>query len=412
VQLRQQTRGFFERLVLWSRFPAIGKVFLIDWALMLDRGVWFGALWQLPKFWSVWAAFVGQKNQLNQLGNPAFVSKNERNFVQELELQVIEYLKKQLHAPSQISGYCTTGGTEANMFLLWLARSFFEKKSIQNMIVFGTALTHYSVTKAARILRVPFVAVAVSDNYTLSPVNLTRQFEVEYGRGVRGFAVVVTWGYSSTGGCDDWQKIEPVIRAFHQAYPDCQFFVWIDAAAQGLPLLYLSNSHTNPFKSPYVQGYVVDYHKFGGAPVGSGVVLYRKPLINLINTSISYLKETDATLLGSRSGSAVLAIWSSQQVYSKIYWQHQFQRQLEMKQQWLQKMKLKHPKLSAVTHSKTLSLGLRITDGFKRLSSETELEYALLPIAIELMQQDHDGLKKQVLRHYKLHFTDQTLPVL
>lgn len=412
IQFKHWLRKKLEYLSAQTAVPGVVRVTLIDWALWLDRGTWFGSLWQLPKFWALWLGNVAQKHQLNQLGNPDFIPEEKQNFMQRLEHSVIAHLRQQLHAPAGIGGYCTVGGSEANTFLLWSARSQFEHQSVEKVVVLGTALTHYSVTKAARILQLPFVTVAVANDYTFSPEALEAELMVQYHKGVRGFAMVVTWGYSSTGGCDDWKKLEKVLKKFQKTHLQTHFFVWIDAAAQGLPLLYLSAEHKHPFRSAYVQGYVVDYHKFGGAPMGSGVVLYRKKVSRHIVRAIPYLKEVDATLLGSRSGSAVLAIWACQQLYSQKYWHARFTRQLMLKKSWITVMVNNHPKAQFVTHSSSLTLGLCIDENFKRLSSATESEYALHPTIFDLMMYQSGTLKKQVFKHYKLHFKDTVVPIL
>jgi|GEM_PF-6777006 len=411
--LRQELRIVLESLVLKQATPAAIKPWLLDLALNLDQGNWFGSLWQRPNYLSRVGFQIGLKYQVNHLGNVFNLTNDARSVTQKIEFQVIEYLKNQLHSPKSIQGYCASGGTESNLYLMWLAKNWFAKTPQTPPVVLVTDLTHYSATKAARIVGLKTVKVALDEvELTMSPAGLELQLEKLVKAGQRAFALVLTWGYSSTGGCDNWQKIEPTLKAWGSKYPDIRFFVWIDASAQGLPLLYLSKLHAEPFKSKLIQGYVIDYHKLGLTPLQTGVVLYQAKLAKLITQPISYLAELDSTISGSRMGASAISIWLGNQSVSIGKWRKYYSKLILAKNNWLKLMLNKHPNLEIITHPEVLTAALIVSKAFPRLSKATESFYGLKLIEAEVQINSGLGVKTKRLRYYKVHFLNFNLPIL
>ena len=51
-------------------------------------------------------------------------------------------------------------------------------------------------------------------------------------------------------------------------------------------------------------------HKMVGTPMPCGVLVARRPHVERVASAVSYLRSNDTTLMGSRNGHAVLAIWN------------------------------------------------------------------------------------------------------
>jgi histidine decarboxylase len=51
-------------------------------------------------------------------------------------------------------------------------------------------------------------------------------------------------------------------------------------------------------------------HKMVGTPMPCGVLVARRPHVDRVASAVSYLRSNDTTLMGSRNGHAVLAIWN------------------------------------------------------------------------------------------------------
>jgi histidine decarboxylase len=51
-------------------------------------------------------------------------------------------------------------------------------------------------------------------------------------------------------------------------------------------------------------------HKMIGTPMPCGVLIARRPHVDRVASAVAYLRSNDTTLMGSRNGHAVLAVWS------------------------------------------------------------------------------------------------------
>ena len=86
---------------------------------------------------------------LNNVGDP-FCSSYYGLDSRELELEVLEWFAKLHNAPlDNYWGYVTNGGTEGNMYGLYLARELYPKG-----VVYYSQDTHYSVSKNIRMLNI------------------------------------------------------------------------------------------------------------------------------------------------------------------------------------------------------------------------------------------------------------------
>lgn len=361
-----------------------------------------GSLWGKSSLLNTLAALLGLRYNLNHLGNPYSSSVERLSFSQLLEKNSVEKIKKLLSAPSTIEGYVTSGGTESNLLFLWMGREWAQKKN-QLPLLFLTPFAHYSLRKAARISQVLTQNLAVTEpELVMDCSDLEERIRKELKKDQCYFLVPITIGYSSTGGCDPLVRILSLLSHLEKT-TQARFFVWIDAAMHGLPLIF-SQPSFKPFKSRMVQGYFVDFHKLGQTPIPTGMVLYRKKLRNLIETNIEYLEEKDATISGSRPGFSALSIWSQLERFSTREWQFFFQSLYNQKQLLINVLKKKWPLIKIVTHAQTLTLAIGLTSHFLRLPKKIEERYALT--VAKISYHTEFGYSPKQFKHYKIHITN------
>ena len=84
---------------------------------------------------------------LNNIGDP-FVESTFRVHSRPFEQDVLRFFAEMYHAPEDnYWGYVTSGGTEGNMYGLYL-----ERELLPEGIVYYSGETHYSVSKVLRVL--------------------------------------------------------------------------------------------------------------------------------------------------------------------------------------------------------------------------------------------------------------------
>ena len=96
---------------------------------------------------------------VNNIGDP-FHASNYRANTHEFEREVIAYFARLFHLAAEESwGYVTSGGTEGNMYGLYLARELFP-----NAMFYFSEDTHYSVLKNVRVLNARYIMIKRQEN--------------------------------------------------------------------------------------------------------------------------------------------------------------------------------------------------------------------------------------------------------
>ncbi len=236
-----------------------------------------------------------------------------------------------------LEGYITSGGTEGNIFSAWVGRNYLEKEGVdkEKICLVKTSLTHYSIEKASDIVGIPtFITPLNSKNWGMDIDCFAKTIQSLHKRGFRGFLLPLTLGYTVTGTADPYLEICLKIREIKKKIKNIKFFVWLDAALNGLIEPFL-NSRFSPFALPEVQTVLTDFHKLGLAPYPAGIILYRTQLRSLIEKNIPYLAEKDNTLLGSRPGISAVACWSAIETIGKSGAKELIEKNLAKKKRWV-----------------------------------------------------------------------------
>lgn len=347
----------------------------------------------------------------NHLGN--WTTKESRPFAtQELEREVIWKMIDLYHADkNQVEGYITSGGTESNIFSTWVGRKYLEQYTEKSKIcLIKTSLTHYSIRKSADIAGIPdYLSPLNPEEWNLDQHGLAETVTKLYEEGYRGFLLPLTLGYTQTGTCDNVEDTTKTVERLQKELKDAHFFLWIDAALHGLITPFIA--HFQPFHSPLIQAMIVDFHKFGQVPYPAGIVLYRKELQKLIERPIEYLPETDATLLGSRSGAPAAAIWSIIHLLGFAGFATLVKRQLANKTVFIERLRQAFPDTEIVTHQHSLSCGIifRFLKNNK-LPSFCEKKYGLFSKETSVLFAPSTVKKQRIYKFYFLpHVTKKVV---
>ena len=336
-----------------------------------------GSLYTLPHPFAVKAYRDFLDQNPNHLGN--WLDKAPHYATQQLEYEVIQKMIHLYKAKDErLEGYITTGGTEGNIFSVWLGRSYLKQYCDKDTIcLLRTNLTHYSVDKAGRICDIEQHIIPLNiASWGMHPDGLRSVVKDLYLKGKRGFLLPLTIGYTSTGTTDNILEITKTVELLQRECNGSRFFLWIDAALNGLITPFISDFQ--PFSSPLIQTCIVDFHKFGQVPYPAGILFYRKNLRKLIEQPIDYLKETDSTLLGSRTGIPAVSIWAMMQYLGKQGYKQIVREQRKNRDYFIDQLKQTLPTTEIVTDKNSLSCGV-IFHSLKnqRLPKSTEDKYWL-----------------------------------
>jgi tyrosine decarboxylase/aspartate 1-decarboxylase len=318
-----------------------------------------GWLYTLPHSLSTYAYAYFIDQNPSHLGSWAHSSVSNDS-TQKMEQEVIKKLTNLYHAdPEVMDGYVTSGGTESNLFSVWVGRTYLEKFAKKDRIcLLRTDLSHYSVNKSARIAGVKdFVVPLDDDSWGMSPEGFEITLQKLIKNGNRGFLVPITLGYTSTGSSDNLSLIDKIITRLKKTNKDIHFFIWIDAALNGLTLPFITKNFS-PFKTPGVQTLCIDFHKLGLVPYPAGIILYRKSLKKLIAQAIDYLPQKDETVSGSRPGSSAVAIWSMIHHMGFEGYKNIIDQCREVKRSFVERLKTVDPLATTISDDSSIHIGV------------------------------------------------------
>jgi histidine decarboxylase len=239
---------------------------------------------------------------INNLGDP-FVGSHYGSEVCDLERDVVEWLMDLWHCDDRTSywGSVGTSGTEGNLWALYLAREAFP-----DAILVYPEEAHYSIPKAARILRMSTQVAACEPSGEISLSDLRRVL-VE----LRGTSVILalTCGTTVKGAHDDIGGALEVLDEV--GFTSNRRYVHVDGAlnAMVLPFLDVPDCLQPSFRHD-ISSISTSGHKMIGTSMPCGVMIAKRMHVERVASAVAYLRSNDTTLMGSRSGHAVLALWA------------------------------------------------------------------------------------------------------
>jgi len=238
--------------------------------------------------------------------------------VADLERTVVERLGE-IVGLSDPAGYVASGGTEANIQALRLARNRADSGE-PNVVVPASA--HFSFTKAADVLGLE-LRVAPLDGYTVS-LPAVRELVDEDTVAVVGVA-----------GSTEYGRVDP-IPALGDAVADAPGdpLLHVDAAWGGFVLPF--TEHAWSFADAAVDTLTIDPHKMGQAVVPAGGLIARdESLLADLAVDTPYLESTgQITLTGTRSGAGVASAAAALDALWPAGYREQYERS-QANAEWL-----------------------------------------------------------------------------
>ena len=219
----------------------------------------------------------------------------------KLEQEVISIIGSLLSKPDA-SGYIVSGGTEANLMAMWVARNLARKDRPE---VIAPKSTHFSFDKAADLLRLKLVRIELDEHFQVK----TKAVKEAINRNT--IAIVGIAGSTELGVVDPISELSEIAL-------DNGIYLHVDASFGGFVLPFLRDMGYNipefDFKLKGVCSITMDPHKMGLAPIPAGGILFRdSEFIKSVSIRVPYLSGgeiTQGTILGTRSGASAVAVWA------------------------------------------------------------------------------------------------------
>ena len=236
------------------------------------------------------------KYPINNLGDP-FEDCTYKVQTHELEREVVGFFAKLFRAnPKNYWGYVTNGGSESNLYGLYLARELYPKA-----MVYYSESTHYSVRKNIHLLNIPSIVIRSQENGEIDYVDFENTLKMNRHKPA---IVLTTFGTTMKEAKDDVLKIRNILKglAIQDSYIHC------DAALSGSYGAFMEPRLPFDFKDG-ADSISISGHKFIGSPIPTGVIITKRSNRDRISKGISYIGSLDTTITGSRNGHCPLFLW-------------------------------------------------------------------------------------------------------
>lgn len=300
----------------------------------------------------------------------------------KLEQEAIAMIGSLLSKPDA-SGYIVSGGTEANLMAMWIARNL-ARKDRPEVVVPESA--HFSFDKAANLLGIKLVKIGLDENFQVK----TKAVKEAINRNT--VAIVGIAGSTELGIVDPISELSEI--ALNNG-----IYLHVDASFGGFVLPFLRDLGYNvpefDFSLKGVCSITMDPHKMGLAPIPAGGILFRdKEYIKSVSIKIPYLsggEMTQGTILGTRSGASVVAVWALLKHMGREGYQRVVKRCMNLTNMIVKRVE-KSKKLYLLTNPIMNIVGLasnslepkQLADGLRRRgwavsSTQTHIRLVIMP---------------------------------
>jgi histidine decarboxylase len=233
---------------------------------------------------------------INNVGDP-FTGSNYRLNTHDFESEVLQDFATLTQAPANDWwGYVTNGGTEGNMYGLYVARELHPEG-----ICYFSEDTHYSVAKILRLQHTRNIMLKSQPDGQMDYSDLRESLRLHRDAPPIIFANI---GTTMKGAVDDLSVIKGIIEDL--AIPS--YYIHADAALSGMILPFVDEPQPWCFAHG-ADSISISGHKMLGSPLPCGVVMARQGNVDRIARSIEYVGTLDTTISGSRSAFTPLLLW-------------------------------------------------------------------------------------------------------
>jgi tyrosine decarboxylase / aspartate 1-decarboxylase len=214
----------------------------------------------------------------------------------QIEKEVMQELAALLHGDSAM-GFLVSGGTEANLMAMLLARKL-AKVNKPEVVLPESA--HFSFTKICNMLNLKPIYASLDSSFR---VNMS---EVENLINKNTVAVIGTAGTAELGVVDPIDQLSEIALRLG-------VYLHVDAAFGGLVIPFLKNTQpTFDFSLQGVKSVTVDPHKMGMAAIPSGGILFKDAkMLDCLKIETPYLTDkAQYTFVGTRTGASAASVWA------------------------------------------------------------------------------------------------------
>ena len=229
----------------------------------------------------------------------------------QMEREVLKQMAAMFEYPEEFLGHLTWSGTTANLEALWIARELQPDKKIAH-----SADAHYTHSRMSEVLGTTNVSIPTEADGRMSLQALEEKLKTgEIG------TVVATLGTTGLGAVDPLADIISLAKQYEAR-------VHVDTAYGGFFKL-IAENHLEPETARHyaalkeADSIVVDPHKHGLQPYGSGAVFFKDLSIGKFykhDSPYTYFISDDLhfgeiQLECSRAGASAAAIWATLQIF-------------------------------------------------------------------------------------------------
>lgn len=233
---------------------------------------------------------------LNNIGDP-FQPAAYRLNTHDYEREVVEFFAQLTRAPEKRWwGYVTNGGTEGNLYGLYLAR-----ETLPSGIVYFSQDSHYSVRKNLHFLNMRHIMVRSQRNGEIDYDDLRESLNIRRDVPPIIFANI---GTTMKEGRDDIGTIKSILADLAIE----EFYIHSDAALCGGYASFLEPRPSWDFADG-ADSIAISGHKFFGSPIPCGIALAKRENVERISHAVAYIGTVDTTISGSRNGFTPLVLW-------------------------------------------------------------------------------------------------------
>ncbi|NNE77788.1 MAG: histidine decarboxylase, partial [Pricia sp.] len=246
------------------------------------------------------------KLHLNNAGDP-WIHGNAKMHTKEFEREALDFVARLYGIEDRYWGYITSGGTEGNLYGMYMGREYFTAKN-QNPIFLYTDSSHYSLAKNAHLLGLNSKTINAQSSGEMDYEHLSLVFdELQKSGSNYGLVINLNIGTTMTGAIDNLKKVNACIEASKISRKN--ILIHADAALLGFIYPFMENREIlfeNGVTSIAISG-----HKFPGAIHPCGIVLTDKVVHKTAfgDQWIPYVGTHDTTISGSRNGFLALNLW-------------------------------------------------------------------------------------------------------
>nr|VFJ60302.1 MAG: L-histidine carboxy-lyase (histamine-forming) [Candidatus Kentron sp. DK] len=202
-------------------------------------------------------------------------------------------------------GYVTNGGTESNLYGLYLARELY-----LNGIVYYSQDAHYSIPKSVRLLRMEHVVVRSQLNGEIDYEDLRKKIKKHSDVPP---IIIANIGTTMKEAVDRVDRVRGIFADLSIS----SSYIHADAALSGMTLPFIDGSPPFDFTAG-IDSISVSGHKFIGSPIPCGIVIAKRRNVERVANHVKYIGENqDTTLSGSRNGVTPLFLWYAIRKYGK-----------------------------------------------------------------------------------------------